>query len=413
MLEIHLRQPQFTYSACGPFTRHEERIQKFKLTGDTNYVYKNELDKACFVHDAAYSDSKGLTKRTVADKILKNRAFDIAKDPKYDGYQRGLASMVYKFFDSKVSGSGAKLIPENEQLAEELHKPIIRKFEKRKVYSTFKDNIWGVDLADMQLLSKYNKGIRFLLCVIDIFSKYAWVVPLKDKKGISIVKAFQIILRQSNRKPNKIWVDKGSEFYNVYFKKWLRDNDIVMYSTHNGRKSVVAERFIRTLKSKIYKYMTSISKNVYIDKLDEIVDEYNNTYHTTIKMKPIDVKDNKYMSTSKEVNNKDPKLKVGNHVRISKYKNIFAKGYVRNWSEEVFIIKKVKNTVPWTYIVNDLKGEEIIGTFYEKELQKTSQEEFRIEKVIRRKGDKLYVKWKGYDNSFNSWIDKANLVQRT
>ena len=186
-----------------------------------------------------------------------------------------------------------------------------------------------------------------------------------------------------------------------------------MYSTHNGRKSVVAERFIRTLKSKIYKYMTSISKNVYIDKLDEIVDEYNNTYHTTIKMKPIDVKDNKYMSTSKEVNNKDPKLKVGNHVRISKYKNIFAKGYVRNWSEEVFIIKKVKNTVPWTYIINDLKGEEIIGMFYEKELQKTSQEELRIEKVIRRKGDKLYVKWKGYDNSFNSWIDKANLVQRT
>ena len=221
MPEIHLRQPQFTYSACGPFTRHEERIQKFKETGDTNYVFKNELDKACFVHDAVYSDSKDLTKRTIADKNLKNRAFDIAKDPKYDGYQRGLASMVYKFFDSKVSGSGAKLISENEQLANELHKPIIRKFEKRRVYSTFKDNIWDVDLADMQLLRKYNKGVRFLLCVIDIFSKYAWVVPLKDKKGIRIVKAFQSILKQSNsRKPNKIWVDKGSEFY-VYFKNWL------------------------------------------------------------------------------------------------------------------------------------------------------------------------------------------------
>ena len=178
--------------------------------------------------------------------------------------------MVYKFFDSKVSGSGAKLIPQNEQLANKLHKPIIRKFEKRKVYSTFKDNIWGADLADMQLLSKYNKGIRFLLCAIDIFSKYAWVVPLKDKKGISIVKAFQIILKQSNRrvedtsaqhvKPNKIWVDKGSEFYNAYFKKWLRDNDIVMYSTHNEGKSVVTERFIRTLKGKIYKYMTSYQK---------------------------------------------------------------------------------------------------------------------------------------------------------
>ena len=324
MPEIHLRQPQFTYSACGPFTKHKQRIQKFKETGDTNYIYKNELDKACFVHDAAYSDSKDLTERTVADKILKNKAFDIAKDPKYDGYQRGLASRVYKFFDSKVAspdkksiGSGAKLIPQKEQLADELHKPIIRKFKKRKIYSAFKDNIWGADLADMQLLSKYKKGIRFLLCVIDIFSKYAWVVPLKGKKGISIVKAFQSILKQSTRrakgtsaqhvKPNKIWVDKGSEFYNAYFKKWLRDNDIVMYSTHNEGKSVVAERFIRTLKSKIYKYMTSISKNVYIDKLDDIVDEYNNTYHNTIKMKPIDVKDNTYINPDKEINNKGPK----------------------------------------------------------------------------------------------------------
>ena len=150
----------------------------------------------------------------------------------------------------------------------------------------------------MQLLSRYNKGIRFLFCVIDIFSKYAWVVPLKDRKGVSIVKAFQSILKQSNRKPNKIWVDKGSEFYNASFKKWLRDNDIVMYSTHNEGKSVVAERFIRTLKSKIYKYI--ISKNVYIDKLDDIVDKYNNTYHTTIKMKPIDVEYNTYINTDKE-----------------------------------------------------------------------------------------------------------------
>ena len=186
-----------------------------------------------------------------------------------------------------------------------------------------------------------------------------------------------------------------------------------MYSTHNEGKSVVVERFIRTLKGIIYKYMTSISKNVYIDKLDDIVDEYNNTYHTTIKMKPIDVKDDTYINTDKEINNKDPKFKVGDHVRISKYKNIFAKGYMPNWSEEVFIIKKVKNTVLRTYVINNLNDEKIIGTFNEKELQKTNQEEFRIEKLIRRKGDKLYVKWKGYDNSFDSWIDKANLVQRT
>ena len=151
-------------------------------------------------------------------------------------------------------------------LAKEVHKPIIRKFNKRTVYSGFKDNIWGADLADMQLISKFNKGFRFLLCVVDIFSKYAWVVPLKDKKGITITNAFQKILKESNRKPNKIWVDKGSEFYNNSFKKCLKDNDIEMYSTHNEGKSVVAERFIRTLKAKIYKYLTSVSKNVYIDK---------------------------------------------------------------------------------------------------------------------------------------------------
>ena len=158
-----------------------------------------------------------------------------------------------------------------------------------------------------------------------------------------------------------------------------------MYSTHNEGKSVVAERFIRMLKRKIYKLMTSISKNVYIDKLDDIVDKYNNTYHAKTKMKPIDVKDNTYINADKEINNKDPKFKVGDHVRISKYKNIFAKGYMPNWSKQVFVVKKVKNTVPWTYVINDLNGEEITGTIYEKELQKTNQEEFRIEKVIRRK----------------------------
>ena len=193
----------------------------------------------------------------------------------------------------------------------------------------------------MQLLSKYNKGIRFLLCVIDIFSKYAWVVPLKDKKGVSIVTAFQSILKQSNIKPNKISVDKGSEFYNASFKKWLQDNDIVMYSTNNEGNSVVAERFIRTLKSKIYK-QTSVSKNVYIDKLDDIVDKYNNTYHATIKMKPIDVKDNTYINTDKEINNKDPKFKVGDRVRISKYKNIFAKDTPQIGPKRYLLLKRLK-----------------------------------------------------------------------
>ena len=163
--------------------------------------------------------------------------------------------------------------------------------------------------------------------------------------------------------------------------------------------------------TKIYKYMTSLSINVYIDKLGDMVNEYNNTYHRISNMKPIDVKDNTYIDFSKDVNDKVSKFKVGDHVRTSKYKNIFAKGYTPNCSEEDFVIKKVKNTVPWTHVINDLNGEEITGIFYKKELQKTNPQELRIEKVMKRKGDKLYVKWKGYDSSLNSWIDKKDLIK--
>ena len=248
MPEMHLRQPRFVYSACGPFTKHKERIKEFKRAGDTRYIYRNKLDRACFQHDSAYVDHKDLINRTEADKVLRDKAYDIASNPKYDGYQIGLASMVYKFFDKKSIGSG---IASSSILADERYKPIIRKFNKRKVYSQFKDNIWGVDLADMQSLSKKNKRIKYLLCVIDLYSKYAFVIPLKPKIGISIVNAFNKIIKQSNRKPNKIWVDQGGEFYNNVFEKWLSDNDINMYSTYNEGKSVVAERFIRTLKNKL------------------------------------------------------------------------------------------------------------------------------------------------------------------
>ena len=210
-----------------------------------------------------------------------------------------------------MAGSGVNIANksafDNEKLAEEIHKPIIRKFEKRAVYSRFRDNIWGVDLADMELINKFSKRFRFFLCVIDIFSKYAWVLPLKGKKGITITNAFQKILDGSSRRQSrskghklkKIWVDKVSEFYNTSFKKWLKGNDIEMYLIHEGR-SVVAGRFIRTLKTKIYIHAISVAKNVYIDKLDDIVSEYNNTYHTTIKMKSVDVKDNTYIDFSKK-----------------------------------------------------------------------------------------------------------------
>ena len=220
MPEMHLKQPRFTYSACEPFTKNKEIIQKIKETGNRSYIYKNELDKACFQHKFFNIFLfKDLKRKTASHKVLRDKAFNIAKNSKCDGYQRGRASMVYKFFDNKSKVSGVNIPSEfNEQLAKELQKPIIRKFKKRIVYSGFKDNVWGADLADMQLISKLNKRFRFLLCVIYIFSKYAWVVPLKDKKGATIVNAFQKILKKSGRKPNKIWVDKGSEFYNNSFK---------------------------------------------------------------------------------------------------------------------------------------------------------------------------------------------------
>ena len=221
----------------------------------------------------------------------------------------------------------------------------------------------GADLAGMQLISKYNKGARFLLCVIDIFSKYPWVAPVKDKKGVTIVNPFQKILDYPKRKANKIWIGQVSELYNNSFKKWLDDNDIKMCSTYNKQKSVVAKKFVRTLKNKVYKHMTTV-----------------------------------------------PKSKIGDHVRISKYKKIFAKGYAPNWSEEVFVINKIKNAVPWSYVISDLSCEEIVGTFYEKELQKTNQKQFRLEKIIKRKENRLYIKWKSLDNSFNSWIDKKDIV---
>ena len=203
-----------------------------------------------------------------------------------------------------------------------------------------------------------------------MYSKYAFVVPLKDKKGISIVNAFNKIIKQSGRKPNKIWVDQGSEFYNRDFKKWLSYNDIEMYSTYNEGKSVVAERFIRTLKNTLYKHMTATGKKVYYYVLDDAVSKYNNTKHSTIKMKPIDVKDNKRVYID-EHNEKDSRFKVGDRVRISKFKNIFAKGYTPNWSKEIFIVDKINDTVPNKYNIKDLNGEKIIGNFYDKELQKS------------------------------------------
>ena len=234
--------------------------------------------------------------------------------------------MVYKFFDKKASGSGIKNENiSNKELAKELHKLTIRKFNKRKVQSPFTGNIWGADLADMQLISKFNKGFRFLLCLIDIYSKYPCVIPLKDKKCITITNAFQKVLKESNKKTNKIWVDKGSKFYNRSMEPWFEKNGIKMYSTHNKGKPVISEWFITTLKNNIYKYVTSVSKNDYINKLYDMINKYNNTYHGIIKMKPADVNQTHILNLVKKLMIKIQNLKLVMLLEIRNIKVFFQK----------------------------------------------------------------------------------------
>ena len=298
-------------------------------------------------------------------------------------------------------------------LAEELHKPVKRKFRKRRVLVSGIDKIWAADLADMQALSKENEGYKFLLLVIDTFSKYGWIVPLKNKKGETIVKALKEIFKESGRRPDKLWTDKGREFFN----KDVRDL-VYLYATENEEKSSIAERWIRTMKEKMFKYFTDNNTYNYIDALPELVEDYNNTVHSSTKLTPTDASKeenelkvwrNLYPDRYK-TSRLNPKFSVGDKVRITKKKEVFEKGYTTRWTEEIFTIKEIRETNPITYKLKDLKGEEIEGTFYEPELQKTEQQIYRIEKIIKKEKGRSFVKWKGYSDKFNSWVDNKDLI---
>ena len=251
------------------------------------------------------------------------------------------------------------------------------------------------------------------------FSKYGWIKPLKDKKTETAAIAFDEIFK-SGRKPKMLWTDKGSEFISKHFKDFLKKNKIILYHTENEEKSSIVERWNRTIKNKMWKMFSANNNTVYWDKLDKIVGDYNKTRHSSTKMTPINAgkKENEENVFSNLYGDlifekvKKPKFEVGDKVRISKYKRkIFDKGYTENWSEELFVIEKVLMTKPVTYKLVDLLGEEIEGSFYEQELLKSKQEKFRIDKVIRRdyKKKKAFVKWKGYPDKFNSWVDFRDL----
>ena len=218
----------------------------------------------------------------------------------------------------------------------------------------------------MESLHYKNKNVKYLLSVIDVFTRYAWVKTLKDKKGKIVLNAFIEIANESNRKLNKLWVDQGREFYNKRMPGWFDNNDILMYSTHSEVKSVIIERFIKILKAKIYKKITANNNKSYLSYLNKLVAKCNNAYHHSINKKPI-ITDYSVSIEKIETSSKAPKFKVNDRVRITKYKNNFSKGYIENLSREIFI-ESISKTNPWTCKLKDLNREEIIGSFYEKEL---------------------------------------------
>ena len=275
------------------------------------------------------------------------------------------------------------------------------------------DKIWAADLADMRALSEENEGVNFLLLVIDTFSKYGWIVPLKNKQAQTIVKALNEIFKESGRRPGKLWTDKGREFFNENVR-----NLVYLYATENEEKSSIAERWIRTMKEKMFKYFTDNNTNKYIDVLPDLVEDYNNTVHSSTKFTPVEAskKENElkvwrnlYPDRYKK-SRLNPKFSVGDKVRITKKKGVLEKGYTARWTEEIFTIKEIRKTNPITYIIEDLEGEKIEGTFYEPELQKTEQQIYRIEKVIEEKNGESLVKWKGYPDKFNSWVNNKDLI---
>ena len=297
-------------------------------------------------------------------------------------------------------------------IAEELHKPARRKFLRRKVDIRDLNETFEGDLIDMSSYAKENKGFKFLLTVIDTFSKFAYAIPLKSKNATDVTSAFEKILKKG-RIPKHLHVDRGKEFYNNLFKSLMKKYNINLFSTYSNIKASIVERFNRTLKEKMWKKFTSQGNYKWVEILPSLVKSYNDSFHRTIGMKPNEVNHQnserlrKLYANSQISHRKKYKFKVGDKVRISKYKHVFEKGYTPNWSTEIFTISRVKNTFPETYELEDYQKNPIEGGFYKEELQKSKNPDvYLIEKVLKRRGNKIFVKWIGFDNTHNSWVHK-------
>ena len=404
--------PSHRYS--GPFNPLHEQLDEEDrpLPGQEPF---NKVDAISMKHDICYRDHDTKRGKSDCDDKMLAALEELKPENIRERIDRKLVQSIIK--SKRRMGWGIRW---SNQLADELHKPIRRKFQKRMVFAKTVDDIWSADLIEMIPLAKYNKGYKYLLMVIDVFSKYGWIVPLKTKTGKAVTEGFKKVF--SDRVPSRLWVDKGKEFYNKTLQSLLDREKVIMYSTENEEKSSIVERWNRTMKRHMWKYFTANNTHKYIDILPELVKRYNETYHRSIRTTPSkatnpDNFNHVYASLYGDMKEliKKPKYKVGDRVRIIKKKRTFEKGFTTNWSEELFTVTKVKDTKPPTYEIKDLNGNVIHGTFYEEELQKSKQSIYRIEKVLKRRQNKnngqkeVYVKWKGYDNSFNSWLPLSEL----
>ena len=312
-----------------------------------------------------------------------------------------------------------------QKLAKELLKPKLKRFPRRKIYSPNMDRIWTMDLMDVRKYSKQNKNYKYILVVLDIFSRFAWARPVKAKTGREVTDALRDIFTKSGRKPSRIWSDDGKEFFNhLMVQGLLRKNDITLYSSFNEPKASIAERFIRTLRRKMEMHYIITQQTVWYKALQDMIDEYNSDFHRSIGMTPNEaikpenyakVFDRQYTQTKVDLDKK-PLLAVGDRVRISLHKRHFEKGSTANWSEEVFeIVEVLKNYKPIVYKLKDLAQEELEGAFYREQLQKTNQEIYRIDKVLRKRKlaggtSESLVHWSGFPAKFDSWVTSDDVL---
>ena len=305
---------------------------------------------------------------------------------------------------------------ERRRVVAELHAPARKNFPRRRVIVRGYDDLWQADVVEMRPYARFNRGYNYILTVIDVLSKFAWAVPLKTKTGNEVARALAKIVRDGARSPKNLQTDHGKEFYNADMTRLTLKHGINHYSTYSVMKASVVERFNRTLKNAMWKMFTLNGNHKWIDALSRLLDEYNARKHRTIDMRPIDVtpaKARKLLATVySNIKIAAPaRFRANDSVRISKFKTIFEKGYTPNWTTEVFRIDKVQRTNPVTYLLKDSRGESIAGGFYDHELQRVADADvYLIEKVLRTKGNKIFVKWLGMDKSHNSWIDKSAVV---